>query len=335
METYGGGEKLVTYAAKALEDNNNIDIIMRMPNTVTIKSIRDRLGVGLTSTELVTLLSAESMELYRDYDIFINNEWKSTSRGIGKYNIYYTMFPGKDANLSFLDSYDLILSISEYTSKYIKEYWGKDSKILHPPVTMMATAQDIMSMMKSDIILTVGRFFEGEHCKKHMVMIEAFRMLEDEYHTGWKLSMVGALRNNPLDMEYYNRCVDAAKGYNIEFLPNIPYNDLVNMYRMSKIYWHAAGCGETDPMCFEHFGISPVEAMSAGCIPVLFNGGGLLETASVVDHWSDVGDLLDITTRYMGSDYTIHKQLITKIFEESQRYNSNSYMDGVRKYVNY
>jgi glycosyltransferase involved in cell wall biosynthesis len=46
------------------------------------------------------------------------------------------------------------------------------------------------------------------------------------------------------------------------------------------LYWHAAGFGENInvyPEKAEHFGISTVEAMGAGCVPVVFNAGGQKE----------------------------------------------------------
>ena len=39
-----------------------------------------------------------------------------------------------------------------------------------------------------------------------------------------------------------------------------------------------------DPIKFEHFGIAPIEAISAGCIPVLFNGGGLNEIVGLLGY---------------------------------------------------
>ena len=43
------------------------------------------------------------------------------------------------------------------------------------------------------------------------------------------------------------------------------------------MFWHGAGFGEdlqTHPDRFEHFGISVVEAMSAGAVPVVYEHGG-------------------------------------------------------------
>ncbi len=54
----------------------------------------------------------------------------------------------------------------------------------------------------------------------------------------------------------------------------------MGIFTRSLIFWHASGMGEDEkvhPEKFEHFGITTVEAMAAGCIPVVINKGGQKE----------------------------------------------------------
>src|SRR5260370_621248 len=71
----------------------------------------------------------------------------------------------------------------------------------------------------------------------------------------------------------------------------------------SAIYWHAAGLGNDDaahPEQTEHFGITTVEAMAAGCVPVVINKAGQRET---VEHgvsgflWDTPDELQRYTAR--------------------------------------
>ena len=71
-----------------------------------------------------------------------------------------------------------------------------------------------------------------------------------------------------------------AEGYPIEFLINKSNEVLWESYNKAKIYWHASGYGEDlekHPEFAEHFGISTVEAMGAGAVPVVINSGGQKE----------------------------------------------------------
>ncbi len=56
------------------------------------------------------------------------------------------------------------------------------------------------------------------------------------------------------------------------FHVDAPGAELADLYARASIFWHAAGLGEDaedDPNRMEHFGISIVEAMSAGAVPVV------------------------------------------------------------------
>jgi glycosyltransferase involved in cell wall biosynthesis len=55
----------------------------------------------------------------------------------------------------------------------------------------------------------------------------------------------------------------------IEFKPNTSFNTIIEEMFKSKVYFHT--------MRGEHFGISIVEAMSAGLVPVVPNYGGCAE----------------------------------------------------------
>ncbi len=114
------------------------------------------------------------------------------------------------------------------------------------------------------------------------------------------------------------------------FYPNLNFDALVKLYGESSIYWHAAGYGEEDPTKMEHFGISTVEAMAAGCVPIVINKGGQKE---IVDDsecgflWNDLETLKKLTLKVIldqrlrdnFSKKAIKKaQLFSKIFFEEK-----------------
>jgi GT2 family glycosyltransferase len=298
--TMGGGEKVTTCIAKALEDTNNVDVLVRSNKPVTRRMVKDKLGIELRTTEFVGLLDSEDPKYYRDYDIFLNCQWGSSDPGIGRRNIYSCMFPHTKTWEPWLDTYDSIWANSEYTACYIKKYWGREATVMYPPVTPMATPGEIDNLTKSkkNVILSVGRFFKSGHCKNQKVMIEAFKQLNID---NWELHLVGTHNDTYEDTKYYEECLKLAEGYNVRFSPNPTFNDIRESYREAKVYWHAAGYGATDPSCMEHFGISPVEAMSAGCYPMLYRGGGLVELCPLVPTWTSSEGLCDMTLEYIGS----------------------------------
>ena len=82
---------------------------------------------------------------------------------------------------------------------------------------------------------------------------------------------------------------------------NIERIKLKALYEQAKLFWHATGYGHDDrahPELQEHFGIATVEAMAAGCVPVVISRGGLPE---IVQHgvngflWNTLDELKDYT----------------------------------------
>ena len=100
-----------------------------------------------------------------------------------------------------------------------------------------------------------------------------------------ELHLIGGVGKEPSSIRFVETLKEMAKGYPIYFHFNATRNEVEEILLKSKIYWHAAGFGENpekDPIKFEHFGIAPIEAVSAGCIPILFNGGGLPEIINIL-----------------------------------------------------
>jgi glycosyltransferase involved in cell wall biosynthesis len=172
--------------------------------------------------------------------------------------------------------YDLVWSISRFTQDWVRAYWGQDSCLFYPPVQVERFAP----ADKRPQIVSVGRFFAGGHNKKHAVMIEAFRKLVDRGLAGWTLHLAGGTLPGDAHMAYLDGLRRQAEGYPIVLHPDLAADRLTELYAASALYWHAAGYGESadrDPVRFEHFGITTVEAMAAGCAPIVLGRGGQTE----------------------------------------------------------
>jgi glycosyltransferase involved in cell wall biosynthesis len=147
------------------------------------------------------------------------------------------------------DRVDYFISNSNFIAKRIQKYYRREATTIYPPVHINDAP---VIETPEDYYLTVGRFV---HYKRVDLAIEACNRL------GKRLIVVGGG-----DEE---KKLHAMAGPTIEFRKGLSDEEI------QRLYTHAKGFlfpGEED------FGITPVEAQSAGCPVLAFGRGGATET---------------------------------------------------------
>lgn len=291
------------------------------------------------------------------YDLFINNCFQSNLPGPSPKNVYMCMFPQKihlkteDRGLVYaiysafmrnvyrlllhpskshaVYTYDLITANSTYTQKYITKYWGLDSSPLFPICEDMRDS----SVKKEKIILNVGRFFEkGEnHHKRHDFLVESFAKMQNLHKDGWELHIVGSVAENVDTLKYLLELIKLGTDLPVVFHFNASFKEIKKLYNQSTVYWHATGYGSDPnkhPERQEHFGISTLEAMSAGAIPVVINSAGQKE---VVDSnsgylWNDQEELLKMTDQAIGLDQKQSDKIKTAAKQAADKYGDKAFV---------
>ena len=197
---------------------------------------------------------------------------------------------------------DLVLANSAFVNDALRRNFRISGSVLYPPI------EDFREHAhKENIILSVGRIFRGMYNdKRYDVMLAAFkRLCARRPEAPWRYHIVGSSGSDAASVRYLNELKDSADGYPVDFLVNISHEELKRQFNRAVIFWHAAGYDAdetTSPERTEHFGMSTVEAMSAGCVPVVINKGGQRE---IVQHgssglvWNSIDELVDHTIRLM------------------------------------
>jgi glycosyltransferase involved in cell wall biosynthesis len=246
----------------------------------------------------------------RAYDLIFFLTDGSIPTTFAKYNILHFQIPFQHISVHpvKLSRFQTVVCNSDFTRGHIDPRIGRRAVVIYPPVEPVKPVRG----KKKKIILSVGRFHP---LKKQDVLIRAFRKAG---FPKYELVLAGGLLLS--DEGYFRRLKTEAKGLAVRFLPNIPFDKLTALYNQASVYWHGAGYRETKPENMEHFGISVVEAMSAGAVPLVYNGGGLPEIVrDGLDGflWANTDELIDKTGKIISQHGKFSRSAVSRSREFS------------------
>lgn len=228
------------------------------------------------------------------------------------------------------NSYSLYLCNSEFTAHWLKVRWNienKRIKILYPPVNLVKGQEK-----KDNIIMVCSRI---ESSKKIEFLIEAFNKINV---TDYKLVIAGGCSSDS-DKTYLKKLKSLIKDNNsVEFMLNISRSKLEKLYKRAKIFWHAKGFDideDKNPYMLEHFGITTVEAMSAGCVPIVIDKGGQKE---IVDEnfcgfrWKTTDELVKKTQKIINNS-ELFIQFSNAAISKATVYSSDSFCSKLKNII--
>ena len=277
----GGGERYTLTLAGHWSKHHDVVLFWDDPNI--LGASEKRFGIDLARVRVVPNVFKngnifEKLLGSRKYDLIFFLSDGSIPATLAKHNILHFQVPFASvlADPWKLKRYDAIVCNSEFTKNELDPQLGSRAVVIYPPVQQVSAS---IRPEKKKQILSVGRFTGYFQAKKQDVLIKAFiKAAESGILKGWELILAGGLI--PSDQAYFDSLSKSVAGTRIRLMPNITNDELIALYRTSKLYWHAAGYGESNPAQMEHFGITTAEAMSAGVVPIVFAAGGQLEIVS-------------------------------------------------------
>ncbi len=287
LDSVGGGEKHILSVLQVLETEKNYEPYVFWDDSSIRSQIEERLSLSFKELHFEKNIFAangglmQKLTLLKDFDIFIYVTDGSYFFSSAKKNYVFCMVPNphlfaktainwlKTINYSFITN-------SKFTQQHLQK-WGIESTVLYPYVSQEFLDLKDVPLQKEEIILITGRFFEHLHSKRQDIAIEAFRKLR-EHATFHKYRLILAGSVLPADIGYLDKIRSLiGNDSSIEISKNISFTELVSLYKKARYYWHFTGYGvdeEIEPEKVEHLGITPLEAMAAGCSVFCFNAGG-------------------------------------------------------------
>jgi glycosyltransferase involved in cell wall biosynthesis len=152
---------------------------------------------------------------------------------------------------------DVLCANSSFTAGIVKRIWNRSALVIYPPVAL----KDFEPLPKRNVVTSIGRIDPDKHFED---LIEAVSICE----TKPIVRIIGGLGAE--NMPYLIRLKSLIEKLNlnsrVSVETNVPFHVVKESLGMSKIYVHAKH--------YEHFGISVVEAMASGCVPIVHRSGG-------------------------------------------------------------
>lgn len=296
---FGGGERHFLTTAAYLSQRHTVEILLaELPRDLDkkIQTYQTRFDLDLSAIQWQASKVASGQQsawaTWREtaqYDAFFyltdgSLFFNGSARGVLHVQIPFTQ-PLSMASRLKLKTWQVLNTNSQFTKGVIERTWKRPVDVVHAPF-VDTTAVPTKLPTKHPEILSVGRFIEpgsaGQN-KRQDILIQAFisGCLQNIWPAETVLHIVGALEPGSHHQAYLDELQARAQGYPIKFHIDVSNDAVLKLYQRCQVYWHATGfeIDETaHPELTEHFGMTPLEALAWGCIPVVVPKGGVLET---------------------------------------------------------
>ena len=346
LATLGGGEKYLLSIVEVAARLPGAELAVFSPTRPDPRDWR-RLNIEVAPDAFTWSRAprdAAASRLSADVDLFVALHNLVPPRSLAGRSVAIVQFPfrrlthvldplRRRADRKRLGSYDAVVCYSEFVREHVSRRLGVDARVIPPPVDLPLGGEG----PKRPQILAVGRFFRGGHNKRHETLIRAFRLLTARLpEAGWRLHLAGGATQDRSARSYLDGLREQAAGLPVEFHVNAPAAELAELYRGSALFWHAAGEGEDPdrhPERLEHFGITTVEAMAHGCVPVVIGLGGQPEIVSDGEDghlWRTVGELVEISAALI-ADPGRRAAMAQRARESAERFSRERFEERVSK----
>ncbi len=344
LDDMGGGEKYMLTIASCL--SNDHDVTLFWDNSEDLRKVNQRFTVDTSRIKLATNIFSPEVRSFKriieskKYDILIVLSDGSIPFVLSKklFLHFQQPIPGTQTSLKTkfkLGRVSKVFCNSYFTKSFIDKQLAIDSTVVYPPVELHPK-----KVKKENIILHVGRFRVKNvgisDYKKQDVMIEEFKKMVKGGLSNWKFVLAVSVDEG--DEASFEELRKKALRSPIEFLVNKTNDELWGIYSKAKIYWHASGFGENleeHPEFAEHFGISTVEAMGAGTVPVVINAGGQKEI--VEDNvsgflWNTIAELEE-KTALLVRENKILETMSKEAVKRAKDFAGNRFCEEIKKLV--
>lgn len=290
----GGGERYLMSVAAALADRFNVTVSSnRMLSRTRLAYVLDDLGIAVDDKAILIPQSFEAALTAGPPDLMfaMGNEAIPPVPMVGRKNLFHCQFPfpGHHEDRTQTDRYrtvDAVLVNSGFTKTHMQaqlDILGVTCPVhvTYAPVAMSPAPSETGAAAPGKLrLVNVGRFDPHGHAKRQDIVLD---ILLGAQAAGLEaeLTLIGSCDASEVRQAYLKALQDKAQDLDVRFMVNAARPKLEAALLGADVYVHACGFGASvigAPERQEHFGISVIEGMSSGLVPVVYSEGGPAET---------------------------------------------------------
>lgn len=215
-----------------------------------------------------------------------------------------------------------VITNSEYSRKAIRKIFNIDSIVLSPPVNIDIFRNSVLinsSGNRKNMILVISRLHPSKKVENSIILAKLLKQNKIKVRT----KIIGNL--HPTELGYCTYLKDMVRKYNLEnyvtIHTNISFTELVELMKQCKLY--LSQCPG------EPFGISTVEAMSAGLIPIVPDIGGQTEYVPSKFHFHTFGEAVQIIHSALNADDSERVRLSNSV----RKFSINRYISNLQQII--
>jgi len=251
------------------------------------------------------LLSSRAKVIYALYDPMINHRHSYRTRYAPLMKLYFALLDNIFLNRC---KRAVILANSYYTQRVLADN-NIVSHVIYPPCK---TADLHSSQRKSTQVVSVARISIEKRHEDTLRIARHFRNI--------KFIILGELK----DAAYYRRLIEL-KTPNVDIVAptHNQFRKLLRKYLAeSKIYLHLA---DDEP-----FGITIVEAMASGCIPIVRNAAGPREivTSESGFKWDSICEAIKYISKILSNE-ELRQKLSSNVVERAKKFSPEAYQKSL------
>lgn len=253
--------------------------------------------------------------------VYCHNDFKSElektdTKYKGLWSIYYKSYynVAKKFFKKILDPNIFLIANSKFVKNSIKEKYDKDSTVIFPPVDL----SEFESSTKQKIVVTVTRFSEEKNLE---FALDIMKDIDVEY------KIIGNTKTKS-NVLYYKKLLSKLKKTNlnsrIKLLKDIERAELVKSLNTTKVYLHTSK---------ETFGISVIESIAAGCIPIVPDNSAHKETVPFNELRYQENNLSDAQEKIKKAINGVFDKFLDPLRESIKIYDKNQFKKLIISYI--